>query len=193
MPGSGYHRRMQTDFNRFRRKPFLAPLLMPLALLGVAVAIALWLFDARTTSVIIVVRHAETETGTTPSPELNAAGQQRAKALQQLLAQAKPNRGVDVVYVSEGTATQQTAAPLAASMGLAVNVVPNATWAELPRAIERDHAGEVVLVVATRDAMKALLSKVGGEAPVIDEQDYSAVFVISESRLSKSSMVRLRY
>lgn len=166
---------------------------MPLALLGVVVAAAIWLFDARTTSVVIVVRDAETGAVTAPNAALNAVGLQRAKALQQLLAQAKPGRGVDVIYVSEGTAAQQTATPLAESMGLAVNVVPSATWSELPRAISRDHSGEVILAVASRDAMKSLIAAVAGVKPDIDEQDYSAVFIISQSRLSKPSMVKLRY
>jgi phosphohistidine phosphatase SixA len=184
---------MPANFNRLKRRPFLAPLLMPLVLLGVVVAVAIWLFDARTTSVVIVVRHAEMESATTPNPGLNPAGQQRAKALQQLLAQAKPGRGVDAIYVSEGAATQQTATPLAESMGLAVNVVPSATWSELPRTIGRDHAGEVVLVVATREAMQSLVTAMSGEKPSIDEQEYSAVFVISQSRLSKPAVVKLKY
>jgi len=184
---------MQADLNRFKRKPFLVPLLMPLALLGLVVAVAIWLFDARSTSVIVVVRNAEIESGTTPNPGLSSAGQQRAKALQQLLAQAKPNRGVDAVYVAEGAATQQTATPLAESMGLAVNVVPAATWGDLPHIIARDHSGELVLVVATRDSIKSLLNGLAGDAPTLEEQDYASVFVISKSRLSKPSMIRLRY
>lgn len=184
---------MQAEFNRFKRKPFLAPLLMPVALLALVVAAAIWLFDARVTSVVVIVRHAETEAGTAANPGLSAAGQQRAKALQQLLAKAKPNRGVDAVYVSEGVATQQTATPLAESMGLAVNVVPNATWSELSHTLARDHAGETILVVATRDAIKSLLNELTGAAAAVDEQDYSAVFVVTESRLSKPSLIRLRY
>jgi len=184
---------MKADLNRLKRRPFLVPLLMPVGLLGIVLVVALWLFDARSTSIVIVVRNAETEAGTTSNPGLSTVGQQHAKMLQQFLTQAKPGRGVDVVYVAQSAAAQQTATPLAESMGLAVNVVPAATWPELPRTIRRDHAGEVILVVAAQDEMKSLIAALSGTRPTLDEQDYAAAFVISQSRLSKSAMVKLRY
>src|SRR5690349_3356263 len=104
---------MQTEFKRLKRRPFLVPLVLPLVLVALLAAMAIWVFDARATSIIIVVPNAETEVTQTTSanPALSDAGQLRAKHLQQFLDKAKPSRGIDVVYVSEGLATQQTAAP----------------------------------------------------------------------------------
>lgn len=186
---------MQTEFKRLKRRPFLVPLVLPLVLVTLIALLAIWLFDARATSVIIVVPNAETESTQTAltNPGLSEAGQLRAKHLQQFLDKAKPNRGVDVVYVSEGLATQQTAAPLASSMGLAVNVIPNAMWPRLQHIITRDHSGEVILVVATADKIKTYLAQAGVGEVNIDSGDNSSVFVISRSRLSNKVMVRLRY
>jgi hypothetical protein len=187
---------MQADFQRLKRRPFLVPLLMPLALLAVVIVAALWLLDARNSTVLILVRHAEIEQRESANPRLSAAGQARAASLQPLLALAKPERGIDAVYVSEDSPSQQTAASLAQSMGLAVNVVSAAEWGSLPRFIERNHSGEVALVVANRNALLSILKSSGtpqaGQIIVADD-DFSSVFIVVRSRLSKTSVVRLRY
>ncbi len=190
-----YDRPMQTEFKRLKRRPFLVPLILPLLLVALLAVMAIWLFDARATSIIIVVPNAETEVTQTANanPGLSEAGQLRARHLQQFLDKAKPNRGVDVIYVSEGLATQQTAAPVAASMGLAVNVIPNAMWPRLQHIITRDHLGEVILVVATADKIKTYLAQAGVGEVDIAPDDNSSVFVIARSRLSKKAVVRLRY
>lgn len=184
---------MQANLHSFKRRPFFVPLLMPLALLAVVVPMAIWLLDARTSTVMILVRHAEQVQDAAANPRLSAEGLQRAASLQQLLAQAKPERGLDAVYVAEGSAAQQTAAPVAESMGLAVNVVATIDWEELPRFIMRNHAGEVTLVVGTRAGLLALLKDTTAAEFNLDEHDYGSVFVISRSRLSKPTVVRLRY
>jgi len=185
---------MQTEFKRLKRRPFLVPLLLPLVLVALIAIMAIWVFDARATSIIIVVPSAETEAQTTSTnPALSDAGQLRAKHLQQFLDKAKPNRGVDVVYVSEGLATQQTAAPVASGMGLAVNVIPNALWPRLQHIITRDHSGEVILVVATTEKIKTYLAQAGVGEINVDTGDSSSVFVISRSSLSKKAVIRLRY
>src|ERR1700740_1164448 len=121
---------MRPNFRKMKRRPFWVPLLMPLSLLALVIGAAIWLLDARTSTVMIVVRHAELEQRETATPSLSAEGLQRAIRLHHLLAQTKPARGVDAVYVSEMPAAQQTANPLAESMGLAVNIVRAADWAQ---------------------------------------------------------------
>ncbi|MGE0113929.1 MAG: histidine phosphatase family protein [Steroidobacteraceae bacterium] len=184
---------MQTDFPRFKRRPFLVPLLMPVTLLALVIAAAIWLLDARLSTVLILVRHAEIEQSNSANARLSAEGAVRAANLQRLLAQAKPARGVDVIYVSEDPASQQTAATVAESMGLAVNVVPAAEWDVLPGFIGRNHAGEVALIVGTRAALLSILKSATATDFTVADDDYSSVFVISRSRLSKASVVRLRY
>ncbi len=184
---------MQADFQRLKRRPFLVPLLMPLALLAGMIAAAVWLLDARSSTVVILVRHAELEQPEVANAQLSVAGLARASDLQRLLAHAKPERGVDAVYVSADAPAQQTAKPLAESMGLAVNVVSAADWDALPRLIMRDHGGEVAVVVGNRAALLSILQYTTAAAFSVDETDFGSVFVISRSRLSKPTVVRLRY
>ena len=185
---------MQADLNSLKRRPFLTPLLMPLAMLAMAVAMALWLFDARTSTVIIAVRHAELAQAASANADLSSAGQARAQALLAQLTKAKPERGVDAIYVSEGAASRQTVAPLAQSMGLAVNIVAAGDWAALPRKIGSNHSGETVLVVADAAGLSAFLDYYvdSGRYP-IEATDFSSLFVIAKSGLSKPAVIRLRY
>jgi len=184
---------MDTQFLKLKRRPFLLPLLMPLAMFAVAVVVALWLFDARTSTIIIAVRHAEVADVSEANPELNAAGKLRAQSLLTELGRAKPRRGVDAVYVARGQASQQTAEPLARQMGLAMNVVATSEWDSLPGRIARNHAGEVVLVVADTANLAAFLHRYTAVDYPLDAIDASGLFVIVRSGLSKTAVVRLRY
>lgn len=166
---------------------------MPLALLALVVTAAIWLLDARTSTVLILVRHAELAQGAVANPRLSADGLARAASLQRLLAQAKPERGIDAVYVSEDSAAQQTATPLAESMGLAVNVVAASDWDGLPGFVMRNHIGEVALIVGSRPALLSLLKQNTTAEFELNEDDYGSIFVISTSRLSKPTVIRLRY
>ena len=49
-----------------RRRPFFFPLVLPVLLFIALVAAAAWLFDARATTVVFVVRHAEVEVSLGP-------------------------------------------------------------------------------------------------------------------------------
>ena len=184
---------MQTDFQKLKRRPFFVPLLMVLAWFALVAAAAVWLLDARVTTELVFVRHAEIEPGLQANPGLNEQGKARANGLLQLLANARPERGVDAVYAIEGSPSQQTAAPLAAKMGLAVNVVAIADWKTLLKKIRSDHVGEVVLVVADRQNLQTLLKDISDQDWPLDDTDYGSVFVVSESRLSKPAILRLRY
>ncbi len=183
---------MQADFQKFKRRPFFLPLLMPLVLLAAVIAAAIWLLDARSSTLFVLVRNAEIEQSLQANPGLNEHGKARAEALVQLLAQAKPGRAVDAVYVLESAPAQQTAAPLAARMGVAVNVA-SGSWKSAWDDIRGNHAGEIVMLVASREQLQTLLGQISDQEWIIEEPDYGSVFVVNESRLSKSSIIRLRY
>ncbi len=139
-------RAMNRDLEKLRRRPFFFPLLFPVLVFIAVVAAAAWLFDARATTVVVVVRHAETEVGTDPDPGLNVDGRERAARLAKMLSHARPVRGIDAIFSSELKRTQQTVTPLSETLALPLNVVPSATWDELPSRILHSHRGEYVLV-----------------------------------------------
>jgi phosphohistidine phosphatase SixA len=184
---------MTADFQKLRRKPFFLPLLMPLVLFAAAVASGVWLLDARSSTTVVLVRHAEAERSLSANPGLSDIGRSRANQLVTLLENAKPERGVDAIYASDSALTQQTAAPVAARMGLAVNVVTDSNWKFLLPEMRDQHAGQVVLVVASREQLLDMLQNLTDQAWTVEEADFGSVFVVSQSRLSKPAVIRLRY
>lgn len=184
---------MQRDLDKLRRRPFLFPLVLPVLVFIMLVVAAAWLFDARATTVVFVVRHAEVEQGADPDPPLSLQGQERAIRLARMLAHAQPVRGVDAIFASEYRRTHQTATPLSEATGLPVNLVPSPIWDELARRIKRGHRGEYVLVVGSVDTVPQLVEALSGEKIALGEGEYDAMFVIFVPRISKTKVVRVQY
>lgn len=188
-----YHERMQRDLDKLRRRPFFFPLVLPVLLFIMLVMAAGWLFDARATTVVFVVRHAEVEQGADPDPPLSLEGQERAIRLARVLDHAQPVRGIDAIFASEYRRTHQTATPLSEVLGLPVNLVPSPIWDELARRIKRGHRGEYVLVVGSATTVPQLVEALSGEKVSMDDSEYDAMFVIFVPQISKTKVVRVQY
>jgi phosphohistidine phosphatase SixA len=184
---------MNRDLEKLRRRPFFFPLLFPVLVFVVVVAAAAWLFDARATTVIVVVRHAETEMGADPDPGLSVDGRERAARLAKMLSQARPARGIDAIFASELKRTQQTVAPLSETLALPLNVVPSATWNELPRRILRGHRGEFIVVSGNTTTIPPLVEALSGEKVQLRDDEYDAMFIVFAPQISKAKVVRVRY
>lgn len=176
-----------------RRRPFFFPLVLPVLLFIVLVGAAAWLFDARATTVVFVVRHAEPEAGNDPDPPLSVDGRERAARLAKMLSKAQPVRGLDAIFASEFRRAHQTVTPLSETLALPVNVVPSATWADLAKRITREHRGEYVLVAGNTNNIPQLVRALSGETVTIGEDEYDTMFVVFVPQVSKTKVVRLRY
>lgn len=179
--------------NQLKRRPFLLPLLLPVFGLIVFAGIVAWLVDARATTVVLVVRHAETEEAGNGDPGLNVAGRERAARLVRVLHEAQPVRGIDAIYASELVRTQQTVAPLAEQSALPVNIVPAATWASLPGRIRRQHHGENVVVAGNATTVPQLVEALAGETVTLKEDEYDALFIVFLPQLAHARVVKLHY
>jgi phosphohistidine phosphatase SixA len=188
-----YHPAMVDKLTQMKRRPFLVPLLLPVLGLAVLAAAVAWFVDARATTLVIVVRHAETEASTDSDPGLSVVGRERAAHLVRLLHEAKPVRGIDAVYVSELRRTQQTASPVAETSGLPVNVVPTDTWGSLPGRIRRQHHGENVLVVGNSTTVPQLVEALAGEPVTLQDDEYDAMFIVFLPQLAHPRVVKLHY
>ncbi len=184
---------MNRDLEKLRRRPFFFPLLFPVLVFIAVVAAAAWLFDARATTVVVVVRHAETEVGTDPDPGLSVDGRERAARLAKMLSQARPVRGLDAIFASELKRTQQTVTPLSETLALPLNIVPSSTWDDLPKKITRSHRGEYVLVSGNASTVPALIEALSGEKVELREDEYDAMFILFLPQISRNKIMRLRY
>lgn len=184
---------MVDKLTQMKRRPFLVPLLLPVLGLALLVAAVAWFVDARATTIVIVIRHAETEPTTGTDPGLSVVGRERAARLVRLLHEAKPVRGIDAVYVSELRRTQETAAPVAETSGLPVNVIPTDTWNSLPARIRRQHHGESVLVVGNSTTVPQLVEALSGDPVTLKDDEYDAMYIVFLPQLAHARVVKLHY
>jgi phosphohistidine phosphatase SixA len=184
---------MQRDLDKMRRRPFFFPLILPVLLFIAVVAAGAWLFDARATTVVFVLRHAEPEPGNDPDPGLSVEGRERAARLAKMLSQAQPVRGVDAIFASEFRRAQQTVTPLSETLALPVTVAPSATWGDLAKRITREHRGEYVVAVGNAATIPHLVRALSGAEATVREEEYDAMFIVFVPQISKPKVVRLRY
>lgn len=112
-------------------------------------------------TVVIVVRHAERAGDSSGDPPLTAIGEERARALADLLRDAK----VGAVLHTPRIRTRDTARPVAAQFGLTPEVVPlSAGTSHLEAMAEavRKHAGKTVVVVGHSNTVMGYIAALGG-------------------------------
>jgi broad specificity phosphatase PhoE len=178
---------------RKKRRIRILPILgYVIAALGLA-----WFFEARLPTTIVIVRHADTD-GTMQNdddPSLNAAGRVRAEELADFLADVDVVASVNAIYASDKRRTQQTAEPLARRLGLEIKVEDMLDYERLVRHIERDHGGDIVLVVTHSNAIAPLIDELHGKKglPAIAPDEYDNVYIITSPRFGAVKTLRLHY
>jgi broad specificity phosphatase PhoE len=140
-------------------------------------------------STIFLVRHAEradSDGRVSSDPGLSAEGRTRALHLAQELKDAK----IAAIFTSEYQRTQQTAAPLAKSLGIHPEIVPGKDVSSLIARI-RATSGNV-LVVGHSNTLPQIVKALGISTPVImTEADYDNLFVVLAGETPR--LIRLHY
>jgi phosphohistidine phosphatase SixA len=162
--------------------------LCSLLLLILALAI-----DASAQQTVFVVRHAEradATAGGSPTmaadPDLSEAGKVRADSLAAMLKDAN----VKAIFTTEFKRTQQTAAPLAKSLGIAIVTVAAGDPAKLLQAVKA--AAGNALVVGHSNTVPAILKGLGIATPVtLGDSDYDNLFVVTTG--PSPGMLRLHF
>lgn len=127
------------------------------------------------TTTVFVVRHAERASETDRDPDLSAAGQARAAALAETLADA----GVVGVFATEYRRTQQTAAPLAARLGVPVQRYDGADPASIARTVRDRYSGVPVLLVGHSNTVRSLVRALGGTADGdLASHEYDDLYIV---------------
>ena len=139
---------------------------------------------------ILLIRHAERNPGMSPDVLLNAAGEQRAKDLVDVLKDANIKR----IYVTEVRRTQQTAEPLAAQLHLKPEVIAAKDVDVLVSRLRSLGEDETVLVVGHANTAPQVVEKLGGgSVPVLGENEYDRLTVVYTGAGGKARVLTLRY
>jgi broad specificity phosphatase PhoE len=146
-------------------------------------------------SIIILARHGEKSAEPGGNPALSSAGQARAAALAGALSAA----GLDAVFATEFTRTQETAAPAAAAHRLRVRIIPVhgdslAHARAVAAAIRVRPKGDAVLVVEHSNTIPAIIAALGGpELPELCTNEYSTLFVLVREPGRAPRLIRSQY
>jgi phosphohistidine phosphatase SixA len=188
---------MNSERANIRRRPFLMPVwltgIAAFALFAVAVLAMLMWFTANSTTVI-VIRHAEKES-VEPDPALSEAGQARAMLLVRMFGAVQGTGHLDVIYTSPALRNRQTAAPLAARLGLTPIVAP----ADNPKALAHralsDNSGKRVMIVGHSNTVPELVAALSGQddIPKMDEHDFGTMYIVTVPRIGSANVLRLSY
>jgi broad specificity phosphatase PhoE len=150
-----------------------------------AAAVVATLTGAAAAQSVFVVRHAErADTASAgpatmgSDPDLSDAGRARAQSLATLLKDAR----ITAIYVTQYKRTQQTAAPLAASLGITPTVIPSNETAQLLTRL-REASGNV-LVVGHSNSVPDVVQGLGiADAPAIADHEYDNLFIVTQAKL----------
>lgn len=164
------------------------------ALLGTLIVVAGTLgAESVPAGTIIVVRHAE-KIDDSRDPALSAAGQARAQALAEVLADA----GLDVAYASQYQRTRLTAEPAAEAAGLEVIVASvegdiEAWAASFARELIGHHSGETVLVVGHSNTVPPLVAVLCScEVEPLADSNYDRIYIVQTGG-TDARLIRARY
>jgi phosphohistidine phosphatase SixA len=184
---------MADPLTRLRRRPLMAPLLIPLLIVLAAGAGIFWLGTWARTTVVILLRHAEAAPGNTGDPDLSPAGENRVSGLGAYLADVLPGGKVDYLYSADTRRAQQTAAPIANHFKLPINLLASSDWAGIATRIKREHRGKTVVVVGYASTLPGVISQLSATSVAIGEQEYDSIFVVVMPSPGETRVLRLRY
>lgn len=153
-----------------------------LVFLGIALA-ACASIDQSDGATAYLVRHAEKLTGDALSelpdprdPPLTQAGEQRAEALADLLADAEITR----IWSTDTKRTRDTAQPLADRLGIEIELYDASDLGAFAAQLKREASGHV-LIVGHSNTTPGLAEALGADPgpPIVEATEYDRLYVIS--------------
>lgn len=159
--------------------------------LGAVVLFAYFATFSRPVTTVIVVRHAEKNIEpSNPDPDLSPAGQARAQELARMFGDA----GVNAIYATQFKRTQQTVKVLGDRLGLTANVVEAKNTQELIRQILTTYRGQTIFVAGHNNTAPEIVKALGGgDFPVIPENEFDNMFIVTVYRFGRAKVVKLKY
>jgi phosphohistidine phosphatase SixA len=178
---------------RLRRRPHLAPLMVPLLLVLAAGAGIFWMGTWARTTVVILMRHAEAVAGPSGDPDLSPAGEARARGLGHYLAGVLAGGKVDYLYAADTRRALQTAAPIANQFELPINLLAGSDWDGLASHIKREHRGRTVVVVGYASTIPGVLNRLGASKTAMADDEYDSIYVVVMPSPGSTRVFKLKY
>jgi hypothetical protein len=185
---------MYKEYASLRRRPFLTPVWL-FALAGLlALGAAAWALREASTTLVVVVRHAEKVADGSADPALSPEGLERARRLAAEFGTVPKEFAIDAVFVTQWQRTAATGLPLATRLGIPVIPIVDQDVAGLEERIRHEYRGRRVLVVAQADTVPAIVRALaqGSVVPGLAAGEYDAAYVVAIPRWSRPTVLALR-
>ncbi len=138
-------------------------------------------FNSCTTH-LYFVRHAE-KRNNTDTASLSPLGQERAKALSELLIKAS----IDSIYATKYIRTQQTAQPLAHAIHKPIIIYNLDSLSEFSQKLV-NQKGKNILVIGHSNTVPRMIQLLTGERVEIQDNDFDNLFIVSIYRFLKTEI-----
>lgn len=181
-----------------RRRTFFAPLWL-LAMGGLALVLAAVVYwNSATTTTVVLVRHADKQSGAITDAPLSPSGESRAVRLAQLLGDGETFGRIRKIYVTDTRRTQQTAAGLAQRLGVTPEIVDvQINSATLARRVLAENRGSRALVIGHSNTVPEIVAALAGldvdKVPPIADEEFDTLYVITVPTIGKASVLRMKY
>lgn len=145
-------------------------------------------FGEDNAGVVFLVRHAE-KTSDAKDALLSPQGHERAECLAHVLKDS----GIREILVTRVIRTQQTAAPLAKTLGIKPTILEADDIAAFVKKLQAAK-NETVLVVGHGDTLPKIAAQLGGGAISMEDAEYDKLFVFHYAAIGNGGkVVTLRY
>lgn len=175
-----------------RRRPFLTPVWLILLAVLAVVGVGLFLHQSASNTIVVIVPPAAKELGTIDDPPLSAAGEVQAQQLAQQFAATTGPDGLGAIYVGASRRAEQTAAPLAQSLGRRPVTLTSQSANGIAAQIMGEHAGDNVLVVCPQAVIADLVQVLSGQQ-IKPPEGQRAAWVVTVPSYGPASVLRITY
>jgi len=161
------------------------------AILGAVVVFGYFITFRRPVTTVILVRHAEKIIDpNNPDVDLSDAGQARA----QEVARVFGNVGINAIYATQYKRTQETVKPLSDKISVPVTIVNSKNTSELIAQLRAQHSGQTIFIAGHNNTVPEIIAALGGpQYPIIPENEYDNVFIVTVYRTGKAKVVKMKY
>lgn len=189
---------MPRDHASLQRRPLFTPIWLTVfgALAALSCLIfAVWVWSTADSTTVVVIRHAEKQSGAGSDPPLTAAGEARAQLLARMYGDARGPGQIEAIYVSPTVRSRMTAAPLAARLGLSLIEAVENDPRGLARRVLHEYSGGRILVVTHADTVTQIVEALSGAThlPPLGGQEYGAMYIVSVPRIGRANLLRVTY
>jgi 2,3-bisphosphoglycerate-dependent phosphoglycerate mutase len=147
-------------------------------------------FNDPNTTIFFIVRHAEKDTTGGSNADLNAIGRGRAQAEVKIFEKVK----LDSVFSTDRPRTRNTAAPIAASKKLTVQLYDAKNQKELLEQLAVQK-GKRFFIVGHSNTVPQIVNILRGsdEEKEFSESDYSRLYIVSVKKIGDAKMQLIRF